>query len=405
MQSMTVGGVRFGAGLAVLDDLDGDGLPEIAVGAPESRAVGNSTGSVLILDGRTWRVVRRIDGVPDRRWFGWTMSRVEDLDGDGRCELAVEDWAAERTGHPTIDARHSLTLVSSGSAAKLRVLPGNERWLGDAGTGDGRLCILRSATNSCSVLSTTLFTQVRSIQDASWREMCCVSGDHDRNDFSFVTVAVDGEKTRIALRGLGEKPEIESTCTWPLLAVDRSELYGVCALRLDLDGDHVPELVGGFPNANGEAGVVVILSGKDVAVLRTHTLFKGSNREGDETEFGHSLAAVPDVDGDGIEEIAVGAPGWPSRDSGVHLLSGVTGKKLWFYLDGQRGGELGTNLSIYPDLDGDGRADLLVTGGDYDIHGEWYDNASLRVLSSRTGRCLRYVSEHDYPELSVTSVH
>jgi hypothetical protein len=74
----------FGWDLALAGDHDGDGRPDVFVGAPSSEA------------GRAY-LVRGEDGAPLRAYaprrdapsFGWCVARVGDLDGDGRADLAV----------------------------------------------------------------------------------------------------------------------------------------------------------------------------------------------------------------------------------------------------------------------------------------------------------------------------
>jgi len=69
----------------------------------------------------------------------------------------------------------------------------------------------------------------------------------------------------------------------------------------DLDGDRFPDLIIGEPDAEDSRGRVTILSGKEgspVAVIRG-----GASKE----RFGASLAFLGDLNGDGLEDFAVGA--------------------------------------------------------------------------------------------------
>ena len=90
---------RFGASVAVLRDISvpADGLPDVAVSAPEAAYDGIGQGAVYIFEGRsewpaeiaTSDAIYRIVGSHREAWFGSSIAAVHDFDGDGYDELLI----------------------------------------------------------------------------------------------------------------------------------------------------------------------------------------------------------------------------------------------------------------------------------------------------------------------------
>ena len=143
----------------------------------------------------------------------------------------------------------------------------------------------------------------------------------------------------------------------------------------DLDGDGGFELVVGAPETTGQVGRVYLFEVEGAE--RTTTLTAAAVISGRDAGdgFGTSLLSRMDLDGDGIDDLAVGAPsfGVSGQGSGVYVFSGPVSGMLshddasWYALDSTSGVSAGASLAA-GDIDGDGAAELLV--------GAWGDDTS-----------------------------
>ena len=155
----------------------------------------------------------------------------------------------------------------------------------------------------------------------------------------------------------------------------------------------VPQLEWLAPGEDGGAGQIV-LGGRhpaDRGVLlvmdlatgeRTWSLEAATRQEG----TAWSIAVTSDLDGDSVPELVVGDLGFgESRYSArVRILSGRTGSVLQSITGTESSTGSGMCLSIYPDLDGDARDEVVLPAA-YDIFG----GGALVLLSGRDGSGLR----------------
>lgn len=89
-----------------LDDLDGDLVPDLAVGMPSQQ------GRVFVLSGATGLELRRWEGSASDDWLGYSLAGVPDRDGDGKRDLLIGVPTALWDGH--------VLLVSTNTGAALR---------------------------------------------------------------------------------------------------------------------------------------------------------------------------------------------------------------------------------------------------------------------------------------------
>jgi len=181
--------------------------------------------------------------------------------------------------------------------------------------------------------------------------------------------------------------------------------YSVAAIG-DLNGDGHPDIAVGAPREDDgdgdDYGALWILfldaQGKVAGEQKISALqgnFSGNIEPGD--EFGASIAAIGDLDGNGVVDLAVGAPG---DDNGDGLNSGAVWI-LFLAADGtvidqqkisdteggleqnlKEGDAFGLGVAPVGDLDGDGVPDLLVTAP-LDDEGNGVDVGAFYILYLR----------------------
>lgn len=158
--------------------------------------------------------------------------------------------------------------------------------------------------------------------------------------------------------------------------------------------DDVAAVVYSEPEGVGRPTEVVAIGLRSQRVLWRIQGAEGLGRVGQPVELG--LAVGPDANGDGVFDVVMGlgpvigaAPpaGGPRRC--VQAFSGATGQPLW-PAQCQAGGRSAQSVALGPDVDGDGRGDVVV-GTDQPPTGE----PAVRLLSGANGSLLRALTAPD----------
>ena len=303
-------GDQFGRSLACIGDLDGDGVPDLAVGANYDDDGGTNRGAVWILflnaDG-TVRESAKISSTQGEfagplhndEEFGRAVTPLGDLDGDGTIDLAV-GAPTDGTGGPKRGAVWILFLRPDGRVARsLEIASGKG---GFGGT----------------------------LHDLDWFGFSLANpGDLDGDGVTDLVVGAalddDGGENSGAVWLLYLRPDgrVKDQRKISRLAggftgeLESPDLFGTSVTSLgDVNGDGVTDLaVGAVKDDDGgrERGAVYVLFLTPEGSVASHQ--KISDLEGgfpdhelnDLDWFGSSLAPLGDFDGDGVPDLASGA--------------------------------------------------------------------------------------------------
>ena len=116
--------------------------------------------------------------------------------------------------------------------------------------------------------------------------------------------------------------------------------------------------------------------GQSIKLPSLSATFVGS----DNSELGSGLVFLPDIDGDGLDDFALGSPGVAGSAGAVYLFSGrvrgeLTPDNAFATLTGQRAGDLTGSLLATGDPDLDGDLELFVSAAGADLlqgDGAWF---------------------------------
>ncbi len=350
---------HFGAALGTIIDLDGDGAREVVVGAylhDGGDRIANSedenTGGVFVFSGATGTLIRRLPGL---RWgdrFGTSLATIADMDGDGKRDLLV---GVEKADDPR---------------------PLNEKRINN----EGSIEVLSSAT--FEVLSRAFGAGYNGHMGHCIVPMDDVDGD-GKPDFAggAFLYSYDGLQREVGGQGrpaTGAGPNHERGAagvfssrtgrrlvTWKGTA--RMDRFGFSIATLRDPGGFIARIAVGAVQSGWVGdyhgpGYVRVFSRKDTSLLGELT----GPALGD--QFGWSCINAGDRDGDGHDDLLVGAPssitvskeGMLDRPGSLYLYSGADLSLLASARGLDPNDQFGTATADIGDLDGDGLSEILV---------------------------------------------
>lgn len=333
------GPVGFGASVASAGDVDGDGRDDVAVGDP------GGSGSVTVHSSATGALLRSYSGDVDGGDFGAAVLGVGDVDDDGTPDLAIgaPGWSADAGAVVIVSGADGATLlVAHGGRPGARY--GAALDLGDLATDDEPglvigalatddepgLVIGSVAADDEPGLVIGLVTDdepglvIGSMATDDEPGLVIGAGAESQGFASVVAHAddVDGDGRTdllVATPGLGRvsmHSSVDGSVIYDIHGGDPSSRFGAAAAVLhDVDGDAIADFAVGDPEglgAAGRPGRVTVHSGADGRLLH---VFEGGEDGG---RFGASLAALL---GATSGDLAVGAPGTDGGRGEVAVVS------------------------------------------------------------------------------------
>jgi hypothetical protein len=382
---------EFGGAVTNLGDLDGDGIADLAVGAPGDSATGTWQGAVYILflngDGSVksyTQIGSELNGGPPLSYsarFGSSVASLGDLDGDGVTELAVgaiNDDTGDVLGAAS-GMVHVLFLNRDGTVRTSTSI-GNDLNGGPSLAGQ---CRFGMSVANVGDLNGDGITDLAVGADRDSQ------GGRYRGAVYVLLLKSDGHvlsSTKIA-HETGGGPTLKN-----------SDQFGAAVANLgDIDGDGITDLAVGadlddtdspFPPFLGNEGAVHILflnEDQTVRATRKITLGRFDARSGG--FFGTSLAGVGDLNGDGVPDMVVGSSESSFYGSAyVMLLNGDGTIQRSTQITNEKNGgpplelsdSFGISVASMGDLNGDGAVELAI--GASHAHGSGDNPGGVYIL-------------------------
>ena len=416
-----------GGAVSGLGDVDGDGLNDLAVGSFGADDGGSASGAVTVVAGTAAVGVNNLATVARFRVYGatagdnlgYSLGAAGDWDGDGVDDLGAGAWGNDSggtdagaayvisgasAGTSSVSSAASLILVGedAGDYAGWVVAGGGDPsgdgrsdllvggpWADDGGTLSGTVWLVAGGTTGTLDLAAAHGRIIGESSSDQAGTSAAMLGDTDGDGFDDIGVGAVGDGAGGAGAGaayvvLGPVSGDVDLGVADLVAVGENagdQAGYAVAGGGDQNGDGYTDLLVGAPyhdyGAADSGAAYVLLGGAHSGTVDLSAADAKVAGEGGDDGAGWSLANAGDMDGDGDDDVLIGAvleDSAATNAGAAYLMYGplapFTGlASADAKLTGERDSDYaGNSIASVGDTDGDGNGDVLL-GAPYEDYG------------------------------------
>ncbi|NLF01274.1 MAG: hypothetical protein GX601_09890 [Anaerolineales bacterium] len=399
-------GASLGRSVATAGDVNGDGFADVIVGADRYDDGTEDEGKAFVWYGSEDGLNGGVTGTPaNADWsaqpndfaarFGTSVSTAGDVNGDGCADVIV--------GGPYYGSDGGVARLYLGSSTGLDTAYANQDTGGQAGAefgysvatagdvnGDGYADVIVGSpmwTNgendegralvwlgSANGIHPTRDWVVEGDSVGAWYGFSvATAGDVNGDGYSDIIVGAPHRDTEsgATFAYYGGPDSLEETASWTKVSNLEDALFGWSVSSAgDVDADGYADVVVGAPYWDGgqaDEGQAWVYMGSGAGLESAPDWHKQSNQAG--AYFGYSVGRAGDVNGDGWDDVIVGAPGYENvageASEGMAWVypgsdAGLESAPLWYKDSDQAGAQFGYSVATAGDVNGDGYGDVIV---------------------------------------------